>query len=895
MTWLRALLLLTAAPSTSLNAPVASSGEQWPLVRELPSTTPSKPFPRAASLLLQRASDGACLSPRHGMMVAFGPCGPEAAWQLRGDADRGWDILASSPGSHHRSGHHAASRQCLQRQAMMITDDGRGLALGPCEGSGGFGLGLAEAADAYFQRQRWVLRESSGGGATWTLVWREHFRTRQLCVGSSVAGTAAGTASGTAGATAVADWRKAELTAQEGGCAAFQVLEWRGASDAAPAHFASAPAVAALLDLSWWLAAITSLMGNGAAATAEEVSSPLTPSWSSSSFSRSQEAAAVAAALASGPRATPSKGQESPGWVGAAASLEAAELGFRSSTATTSRGHVGGSGAGDDGGVWWAAESAAATGRNRRTAATVADSPAPHAAPHAPPALMTRQGSRPAHASGYAHGSASGSGSGSNGGSGSGNSGGISSGGRSGGGVWTEPGTGLAFDLALGPEFNDAIVSAGASGAAGAAGAAGFSLGSQELLGGGAFSKWGLAVYAVAVYAEAAPAFGAAVLHARAQGIAQNMPAHGITAAAEAATDATASAGNASSSIDAAARAVAEKLLDLSPAALAADEYFFLALASPAAFDRTVVIKLAMAVRSDALELSLHSSRDSRVEEEVGGGCTSRGEGGHLAYDARASYSYDTPASVCCCGLSALKQVNPSHLQSAMMAAWQMPPQHKRRLLSATDRALLTPSKPSDGSGGGDGSGGDDGGGSSNGKGKCCRRGTEMAFTWRGRTGSVELRLNGRLVDVMVDQAAAAEAQALQWAQVPPPSSSSGGVTAAGGEGLVPGAAVATPGLTPGFSQWAGAAVPLSFSSSSSSSSASSASLAARHLPSLATQGASFAPPPPSMAALGVEMASALTDRPVSAPTIAAGGPPADSAFPHAPFGTSLPRALLYQ
>mmetsp|Transcript_47572 Transcript_47572/g.107898 ORF Transcript_47572/g.107898 Transcript_47572/m.107898 type:complete len:352 (-) Transcript_47572:529-1584(-) len=81
-------------------------------------------------------------------------------------------------------------------------------------------------------------------------------------------------------------------------------------------------------------------------------------------------------------------------------------------------------------------------------------------------------------------------------------------------------------------------------------------------------------------------------------------------------------------------------------------------------------------------------------------------------------------------------------MQQAMMATWLMPEQHKAQLLKAfsTPAALEAMGVATGGS--------------------CCGRGTDLAFTWRASgAGGLEVRVNGELVDDLLDPAAHLEAQ----------------------------------------------------------------------------------------------------------------------------------------
>uniref|UniRef100_A0A7S2FCP4 Chalcone isomerase domain-containing protein n=1 Tax=Octactis speculum TaxID=3111310 RepID=A0A7S2FCP4_9STRA len=71
-------------------------------------------------------------------------------------------------------------------------------------------------------------------------------------------------------------------------------------------------------------------------------------------------------------------------------------------------------------------------------------------------------------------------------------------------------------------------------------------------------------------------------------------------------------------------------------------------------------------------------------------------------------------------------------LRNGMMTTWQvMSPIHKRELLEASYRH----DRP------------------------CCEKGTELAFTWRGKTGHLEIRFNGLLMETILDPNAATEAE----------------------------------------------------------------------------------------------------------------------------------------
>lgn len=153
----------------------------------------------------------------------------------------------------------------------------------------------------------------------------------------------------------------------------------------------------------------------------------------------------------------------------------------------------------------------------------------------------------------------------------------------------------------------------------------------QELLGAGAYSKYMMPVYAVAWYAEVeAPAF------------AQSLAAWRTGASVPDDPD-------------------AEVLAD--------DPSLFMALGTPAGYDRTLLVKMAMSLSAETM-------------------------------------------------------------QGGMLSTWHLSSGHKKAILSAAQRHR------------------DD----------CCTRGTELAFTWKGRTGEVEIRFNGKLVETLLDPAARTEA-----------------------------------------------------------------------------------------------------------------------------------------
>lgn len=75
--------------------------------------------------------------------------------------------------------------------------------------------------------------------------------------------------------------------------------------------------------------------------------------------------------------------------------------------------------------------------------------------------------------------------------------------------------------------------------------------------------------------------------------------------------------------------------------------------------------------------------------------------------------------------------LNPQTMTKGMMTTWALPMRHKQQLLKAAQRY----DQP------------------------CCARGTELTFTWRGRTGHLEIRLDGKLVDTIMDPLALDEAK----------------------------------------------------------------------------------------------------------------------------------------
>jgi len=437
----------------------------------------------------------------------------------------------------------------------------------------------------------------------------------------------------------------------------------------------------------------------------------------------------------------------------------------------------------------------------------------------------------------------------------------TSSSSRGGGEVWTDSRTGLTLPLALGPSFDSSEIDSGSSSRDGSGNGEG-----QVLLGGGAFSKWGMPVYVVGLYAEAAsPALAASLVYARATSGTVNSAAseattghlsHGAAAdtnrsgegsegssrrkreSAEAAynSDSNCSGHTAVPSPQEPSPSMGEGphppphhgpgqagraswLASLDADTLRNDPAFYLALTAPAAYDRTLLLKLAMSV-------------------------------------------------------------NPRHLQSAMMASWLMPPHHKRRILAATTLGF--------------GGGVDDGSadssdsttsstGSSSGSSDataCCERGTEIAFTWRGRTGALELRVNGQLLYTMREEVALKEASAMLR--------SSGGSSSWSSS-------------TSSRTHPNGGSLAVDFFGSSSDSSSSASSSKVPH----SAAAMAFAAPASNFDDLKVEMDTALkvTGAATSMTSLghgsstsrSSGSERGSSSFAHAPFGTSLPRALMYQ
>ena len=443
---------------------------------------------------------------------------------------------------------------------------------------------------------------------------------------------------------------------------------------------------------------------------------------------------------------------------------------------------------------------------------------------------------------------------------------------RNGGEMWTDSRTGLALPLTLGSSFDSSESESSSSSSGSGDGSNGGE--GQVLLGGGAFSKWGMPVYVVGLYAEAAsPALAASLVYARATRT--DTSTSGSTGALETVAGATAgtngsgkvSEGSSSNQRESSEAKYSDSnnsgyfeapvssstgdgssdnvglgqpgraswLSALDPDSLRHDPAFYLALTAPAAYDRTLFLKLAMSV-------------------------------------------------------------NPKHLQSAMMASWLMPPHHKRRILAATTLGF--------GGGGGGGSSdssADAGDGtapgssttpSSSDASACCERGTEIAFTWRGRTGTLELRVNGQLLYTMREEVALAEASAL----LRPGGSSGAGSRSSWSSSSSSAASISR-------ASQSGGNLALDFFGSGSDSnggSSISGSSGGSKVPHSAAAMA-FAAPAADFNDLKTEMDAALkmTGAATSMASLdlssSSGSAGSSSSYAHAPFGTSLPRALMYQ